>query len=186
MMAHFRVLDRAQSALVMIDVQEAYRGVTVRQEDMVRALGRLLRVATRLRIPLLVTEQYPKGLGHTLPELAELLPPGQAVIEKLSLSCCGESRFMAALDALHRRQIVVCGLETHACVNQTVHDLLDQGYQVHLPHDAISSRFEGDDRVAWEKMIGSGAVPSSVELISLEWVRTAAAPEFKTVQQLIK
>src|SRR5512140_1552335 len=100
MMAHFRVLDRAQSALVMIDVQAAYRGVTVRHEDVVRALGRLLRVATRLEIPLLVTEQYPKGLGHTLPELAELLPAGQAVIEKLSLSCCGERRFMVALDAL--------------------------------------------------------------------------------------
>ncbi len=185
-MAHSRVLDRAHSAVVMIDVQEAYRGVVVRHEDVVRALRRLLQVSVTLKIPLLVTEQYPKGLGRTMAELAESFPPGQTVIEKLSLSCCGESRFAAALDALNKRQIVVCGLETHACVNQTVHDLLDQGYQVHLPHDAISSRFEGDYQVAWEKMIGSGAVPTSVEMVSLEWVRTAASPDFKAVQKIIK
>jgi nicotinamidase-related amidase len=185
-MAHPRVLDRAHSAVVMIDVQEAYRGATVGHEGVLRALNRLLRVTTQLEIPLLVTEQYPKGLGHTMKELAELFPPRQQVIEKLSLSCCGESSFAAELDRLHRRQIVVCGLETHACVNQTVHDLLDQGYQVHLPHDAISSRFELDYRVGWEKMIGSGAVPTSVEMICLEWVRTAAAPDFKAVQKIIK
>jgi nicotinamidase-related amidase len=185
-MSHSRALDRAHSALVMIDVQEAYRGVPVGYDGVVRALGRLLQVAVALRVPLLVTEQYPKGLGHTLPELAELFPPQQEVVAKLSLSCCGEPHFAAALDRLRRRQIVVCGLEAHACVNQTVHDLLDQGYQVHLPHDAISSRFESDYRVAWEKMIGSGAIPSSVEMIGLEWVRTAAAPEFKAVQKIIK
>ncbi|HUI27280.1 MAG TPA: isochorismatase family protein [Candidatus Kryptonia bacterium] len=185
-MSHPRLLDRAHSAVVMIDVQEAYRGVTVGHESVVRALGRLLRVSGLLQIPLLVTEQYPKGLGHTLKELVELLPPGQAVIEKMSLSCCGENDFAAALDALRRRQIVVCGLEMHACINQTVHDLLDQGYQVHLPRDAISSRFEGDVQMGWDKMIGSGAIPSSVEMIALEWLRTAAAPEFKAVQKLIK
>lgn len=185
-MSHPRVLDRAHSAVVMIDVQEAYRGVTVGHEGVVRALDRLLRLSSVLHVPLLVTEQYPKGLGHTMKELAELLPPGQAVIEKSSMSCCGEPSFAAALDALHRRQIVVCGLETHACINQTVHDLLDQGYQVHLPHDAISSRYESDVRVGWEKMIGSGAIPTSVEMIALEWIRTAAAPEFKAVQKLIK
>ena len=185
-MAHPRVLDRAQSALVMIDVQEAYRGLVFNHESVQRALVRLLRVATTLNVPLLVTEQYPKGLGHTIGELAALLPSGQSIIEKLSLSCCGEGRFMAALEALRRRQVVVCGLETHACINQTVHDLLDQGYQVHLPYDAISSRFESDYHVAWSKLIGSGAVPTTVEMIALEWVRTAAAPEFKIVQKIIK
>jgi nicotinamidase-related amidase len=185
-MAHPRVLDRAHSAVVMIDVQEAYRGITFGHEGLLRALRRLLQVATLLRVPLLVTEQYPKGLGHTMKELRELLPPDQRIIEKLSLSCCGESTFAAQLDSLHRRQIVVCGLETHACVNQTVHDLLDQGYQVHLPHDAVSSRFESDYRVAWDKLTGSGAVPTSVEMLCLEWVRTAASPEFKAVQKIVK
>ena len=185
-MSHPRVLDRAQSAVVMIDVQEAYRGVVTGYESVVRGLRRLLQVVMQLQVPLLVTEQYPKGLGHTLTELVELFPPGQSVIEKVSLSCCGERNFVAALDALHRRQIVVCGLETHACVNQTVHDLLDQGFQVHLPSDAISSRFDGDYRAAWDKMVGSGAVPTSVEMISLEWVRTAADPAFRAVQKIIK
>lgn len=185
-MAHPRVLDRDHSALVVIDVQEAYRGVTVGQEAMLQALRRLLQVAAVVHVPLLVTEQYPKGLGHTMKEVVELFPPGQTVIEKMSLSCCGNGGFTTALDSLRRRQVVVCGLEAHACVNQTVHDLLDQGYQVHLPHDGISSRFEGDYRIGWEKMIGSGAIPTTVEMISLEWVRTAANPEFRTVQKIIK
>ncbi|MBI4516507.1 MAG: isochorismatase family protein [Deltaproteobacteria bacterium] len=185
-MAHARVLDRVHSALVVIDVQEAYRGVTFGHDALVGSLRRLLQVATAVHIPLLVTEQYPKGLGHTMKEVAEVFPSGQEVVTKLSLSCCGEAGFVTALEALRRRQIVVCGVEAHACVNQTVHDLLDQGYQVHLPHDAISSRFEADYRVAWDKMIGSGAVPTSVEMIALEWVRTAATPDFRVVQRLIK
>jgi nicotinamidase-related amidase len=109
-----------------------------------------------------------------------------AVIEKLSMSCCGAPAFIAALRALQRSQVVVCGIEAHACVNQTVHDLLEAGYAVHLPYDAISARFEHDYRAAWEKMLGSGAVPSTVEMVCLEWVRTAAAPEFKAVQKLLK
>ena len=82
--------------------------------------------------------------------------------------------------------MVTCGLETHACINQTVHELLQRGYQVHVPFDAISSRFEHDYRIGWEKMIGSGAVPTTVEMVCLEWVRTAEAPEFKAIQKLIK
>jgi nicotinamidase-related amidase len=88
--------------------------------------------------------------------------------------------------ALDRTQIVVCGIEAHACVSQTVHDLLDRGYTVHLPYDAISARAEHDLRAGWEKMIGSGAIPSSVEMVCLEWVRTAEAPEFKAIHRLIK
>ena len=108
------------------------------------------------------------------------------MIEKLSLSCCGQEQFAGRLQDLKRRQVVVCGLEAHACVNQTVHDLLDGGFQPHVAFDAISSRFEQDYRIGWEKMIGSGAVPSTVELACLEWLRTAAIPEFKAVQKLLK
>jgi nicotinamidase-related amidase len=185
-MAHPRVLDRDQSALVVIDVQEAYRGRTVEYARMVRGVQRLIGVAKLLGIPILATEQYPKGLGHLVPEVLEICPAGMTVIEKRSMSCCGEPEFVQRLAALPRRQIVVCGIEAHACVSQTVHDLLDRGLQTHVPFDAISSRFEHDYRAAWEKMIGSGAVPSTVEMACLEWVKTAAAPEFKAVQQLVK
>jgi nicotinamidase-related amidase len=184
--SHPRVLDRAQSALVVIDVQEAYRGRTVEHERMVRGVRRLIEAAKVLHLPILATEQYPKGLGHLIPEVVDVLPEDVQVIEKLSVSCCGEPRFAERLGKLSRRQMVVCGIEAHACINQTVHDLLDRGYQVHVPFDAISSRFEADYRVGWEKMIGSGAVPSTVETACLEWVRTAAAPEFRLVQKILK
>jgi len=185
-MSHPRVLDRDQSVLVVIDVQEAYRGITVEPERLLRSVRRLVEAARIVGVPILATEQYPKGLGHFMPEVAAAFPDGTAVIEKRSLSCCGAPGFAERLAGLSRRQVVVCGLEAHACVNQTAHDLLDHGYQVHLPFDALSSRFETDYRLGWEKMIGSGAVPSTVEMICLEWVRTADAPEFKAIQKLLK
>jgi len=185
-MGHPRTLDRTQSVLMVIDVQQAYRGVTFEHERMLRGVCRLLEAAKLMAIPVLATEQYPKGLGHLLPEVLEACPTGIEVIEKRSFSCCGEPRFNTVFSALRRRQVVVCGVETHACVNQTVHDLLAQGCGVHVPRDAVSSRFELDHRVAWAKMLASGAVPTTVEMACLEWVRTAAAPEFKAVQKLIK
>lgn len=185
-MTHPRMLDRDQSVLVVIDIQEAYRGLTVEHARMQRGVRQLIDAAQVVGVPMLATEQYPKGLGHLVPEIAEALPPGTEVIEKLSLSCCGAPRFAERLGELRRSQIIVCGIEAHACVNQTVHDLLDRGYQVHVPFDAISSRFEHDYRMGWEKMLGSGAIPSSVEMACLEWVRTAAAPEFKAIHKIIK
>jgi nicotinamidase-related amidase len=183
---HPRSLDRASSCLLVIDVQEAYRGLTVEHERMQRGVRILMQAATALGVPILATEQYPKGLGHLVPEVQELLPSSVQVIEKMSMSCCGEPAFLDALRRTERRQVVVCGIEAHACINQTVHDLLAAGYQVHLPQDAISARFEPDLRAGFEKMFGSGAVPSTVEMACLEWVRTAAAPEFKTIHRLIK
>jgi nicotinamidase-related amidase len=185
-MSHPRMLDRDHSALVVIDVQEAYRGKTIEYERTVHGVRRLIDAAKIVGVPVMATEQYPKGLGHLVPEVRQGMASGDPVIEKLSLSCCGEPVFAAALAALHRTQVVVCGLEAHACVNQTVHDLLTAGWQVHVPYDAISSRFESDYRIGWEKMVGSGAVPSSVELACLEWVRSAASAEFKAVQRLLK
>ncbi len=185
-MSHPRILDRQRSALVVIDVQESYRYRTVDYARMLRGVCTLIEAAKLVQVPILATEQYPKGLGHFVPEVSAAFPPGQRIIEKRSLSCCGQTEFAAALDELQKQQIVVCGLEAHACVNQTVHDLLAQGYQVHLPQDAIASRFETDYRLGWEKMVGSGGVPTSVEMICLEWVRSADAPEFKAMQKLIK
>src|SRR5215831_1496658 len=141
-MAHPRVLSRDDSVLVVIDVQEGYRGHTVDHERMVRAVRRLLDAAKVLGVPLLATEQYPKGLGHTQSEVADGFPSELAVIEKLSMSCCAQPGFVEQLQASARSQIVVCGIEAHACVNQTVHDLLALGFRVHVPRDAISARSE--------------------------------------------
>jgi nicotinamidase-related amidase len=183
---HPRVLDRTRSFLLVIDVQEAYRGQTFGHEGMLRGVRQLIEAAKVVNVPILATEQYPKGLGHLLPEVQESLPAGTPVIEKMSISCCGADEFCEKLSALDRQQVLVCGIETHACVSQTTHELLARGHQVHVAHDAISSRFEKDHRVAWEKLLGSGAVPTTVELACLEWVRTAASPDFKAIHKIIK
>lgn len=185
-MAHPRVLERDKSVLLIIDVQEGYRGHTIEHDRMVRAVRRLLDAAKVMGVPIVATEQYPKGLGRTQREIAEGFPPDLRVIEKMSMSCCGQAAFVDRLRGLSRSQVVVCGIEAQACVNQTVHDLLDSGYTVHVAYDAISARLEHDLRVGWEKMIGSGAVPSTVEMACLEWVRTAEAREFKAIHKLIK
>jgi len=184
--SHPRVLARERSLLVVIDVQEAYREIAFEFDRMRRGVERLLDAAALFDVPVIATVQYPKGLGNVVAEVRERMPPNGSLVEKLSLSCCGSPAFNEALGASARRQLVVCGLETHACVNQTVHDLLAQGYQVHVAYDALSSRFAPDHEIGWQKMVGSGAVPSSVETVCLEWVRTAAAPEFKALQKLIK
>jgi nicotinamidase-related amidase len=185
-MGKSRMLDRNDSVLVVIDVQEGYRNQTFEHERMVASVRRLVEAAKIIGVPILVTEQYPKGLGHTQSEVAEGFPPEQAVFEKMSMSCCQQPAFAERLASQRRSQVVVCGIEAHACVNQTVHELLERGYQVHVPHDAISARFPTDYRIGWEKVIGSGAIPSTVEMVCLEWIRTAEAPEFKAIHRLIK
>ncbi len=185
-MSHPRVLARDRSVLLVIDVQDAYRGIIFEEERLLRGVRRLIEAAKLVGVPVLATEQYPRGLGHTMPEIHDALPAGLEVFEKRSLSCYGCEGFAHQLRGLDRSQIVVCGLETHACVNQTIHDLLVEDYQVHLPIDATSSRFEIDYHAGLQKLEGSGVIPCSVEMVCLEWVRTAEAPEFKAVQRLIK
>lgn len=183
---HPRLLDRDAAVVVVIDVQEAYRDVLFEYARVARAVALLVRGAAVLGVPVIATEQYPKGLGHTVPEVAEHLPPDVTCIEKLSLSCCGAPLFTSTLARLRRRQVIVAGIETHACVNQTAHDLLAAGYAVHLPRDATSSRRRDDAAVAWEKMRDAGVVAATVESALLELVRTAESPDFKTLQRLLR
>ena len=181
-----RLLDRQRTVLVMIDVQERYRRVLHEWDRVTAACGLLLQGAELLGIPTLVTEQYPQGLGHTAEELTRHWPRGTQVVEKRSLSCCGASEFVAALRTMGRRQVLVAGIETHACVNQTVHDLLEAGHQVHVAEDATSSRTARDVAPAWAKMLGAGMVPTTSEQALLELVETAEAPEFRSLQSMLK
>jgi hypothetical protein len=139
-----------------------------------------------LGVPVLVTEQYPRGLGHTASEVARHFPSASKPIEKMSMSCCGAEAFVEALAGINRSQILVLGIETHACVNQTVHDLLAAGYQVHVARDATSSRRPADAAVAWQRMQAAGMLPTTTEQSLLELVQTAAAPEFKALSRLLK
>jgi nicotinamidase-related amidase len=183
---HPELLDRATTALVVIDVQEGYRRVLFEYERVAAAVARLLEGATILGIPVLATEQYPKGVGSTVAEVAARFPSGLVPIQKMTMSCCGAAAFNDALAALGRRQVLIAGIEAHACVNQTAHDLVQAGYQVHVAHDATSSRRPEDYAIGWEKMVRAGVVPATVESALLVLLRTAEIPEFKAVQRVIK
>lgn len=182
---HPGLLDRDAAVLVVIDTQEAYRSVLHEYERVARAIATVVRGVLTLGVPVVATEQYPKGLGRTVAEVATHFPPDLVAIEKLSLSCCGAPGFVSALDGLRRRQVVITGVETHACVNQTTHDLIAAGYHVHVVRDATSSRRPLECEIGWEKMMAAGAVPATVESVLLELLRTAEAAEFKAIQRLI-
>jgi nicotinamidase-related amidase len=181
---HPRLLARDGTVLVVIDVQEGYRSVLFEYERVAAAVARVVQGAALLGVPLLVTEQYPKGVGHTVAEVAQHFPSGTEVIQKMSMSCCGAEQFMAALGKLGRRQVLIAGIEAHACVNQTAHDLLAAGFQVHVAHDATSSRRREYD-LGWAKMVQAGVVPATVESAPSS---CCGRPRYRSsaVQRLIK
>lgn len=173
-------LDPKRAALVIVDVQEAFR-IASDFDRVVRATATLARGAEAIGIPVLATEQYPKGLGKTVPEVAEALPDGVEPLEKVCFSAAEADGF----DLDGRDQALVAGIETHVCVNQTVLDLLESGAEVHVAEDAVASRFDENKRVGLHKMERAGAVLTSVETALFELLGRAGTDQFKEVQKLI-
>jgi nicotinamidase-related amidase len=171
------LLARDRAALVVVDVQEGFRpygsfaGVAA-------SCAKLLAAARIMGVPALVSEQYPKGLGHSAPELGLEDEPR---IEKTVFSAARADGFELG----GRDQAIVCGIETHVCVSQTVHDLLDRGVEVHVPADAVGSRHAIDYERGLERLERAGAVVSTVESSLFELLGRAGTPEFKAVQKLI-
>ncbi len=174
-------LDPKRAALVVIDVQEAFRKAVPRFEEVARATSVLVRGAEAVEVPILVSEQYPAGLGHTVPEVAERLPEGLAPIEKVVFSAAEADGF----DLAGRGQALICGIETHVCVNQTVLDLLDAGIEVHVARDAVGSRSPQNHETGLEKVERAGAVITTVETALFELVGRAGTEAFKRVQGLV-
>jgi nicotinamidase-related amidase len=146
----------------------------------------LLTAAWRLGLPVLATEQYPQGLGQTLPELRPLLE-GTQIVEKLSFSCLRVPAFVAALDRLRPRDtIVVAGMETHVCVYQTVLDLRSRGFEVHVPRDAVASRHRENWQTGLALMERTGAVVSSTETVLFQLLERAGTEEFKELSRLVR
>jgi nicotinamidase-related amidase len=176
-----RVLDRGRAALVVVDVQEAFRPAVLDFDSVAAGVAALVRGAHILGLPVVATEQYPKGLGATVPEVAEHLD-GIEPIAKVSFSAAAADGF----DLDGRDQALVCGIESHVCVSQTAHDLLDRGVEVHVARDAVTSRTEANRELGLHKMEASGAVVTSVETALFELLGAAGTDEFKQVQGLIK
>ncbi|MEP6901707.1 MAG: hydrolase [Actinomycetota bacterium] len=185
-MAHSKILDIRQTALVVIDLQEAFRSAISEFPQVASRASMAVRGFRILNVPVIVTEQYPKGLGRTAEEILFSLPDDFEFIEKTSFSSCGANSFIEKLSEYGAKQVVLCGLETHICVNQTAHDLLENGFEVHLLTDAVASRYREDREAGVSKMLASGVVSASVEMSLFELMRDARHEQFKEIQNLIK
>ncbi len=179
-------LDKEQAVLVIVDVQEKLcRAMDEKVLERLTANINVLQEAAReLGIPVVVTEQYVKGLGETLPAIREKL--ADPALEKMTFSCCGDSVFLYKLKGLKRRQVIVTGMETHVCVLQTVLELLDAGYHVHLVRDAAMSRRKDNWFVGLEGAKAAGAVLTSTETALFQLLRVAGTEEFKKLSKLVR
>jgi nicotinamidase-related amidase len=179
-------LDAEKAVLVVIDVQE--RLVPAMPEDIYLRLrntvAMLVEVAGLLGIPVVTTEQYPKGIGHTVPELAAAC--NEIVIEKVSFGCCGEPTFLEALKNTGRTQVLITGMEAHVCVYQTVLGLLEDGYYVHLLRDAICSRNKTDYLAGVANAGQAGAVVTTAETVMFQMLQESTHEQFRAVSKLVK
>jgi nicotinamidase-related amidase len=182
-----RPLDPAQCALVVIDIQEKLLPPIFRKEQLVRNSQLLIRLAGILNIPTLLTTQYSKGLGNTVPDVASLLPETQA-IEKQIFSCFGSDAFCSTLKRLrgNRNTVILCGMESHICVAQTALAALREGYLVHVASDAVSSRTEWNWTIGLDRMRAAGAVISSTEMVIYEALRSSDTSAFKDMLKHLK
>lgn len=180
------ILRAQDSVLVVVDVQERLLPAIHDSARVVRNAGMLLKGAAALSVPVLLTEQYPRGLGPTVEAVRADLPAGTPVIEKITFGCTGEPAFNAALAELKRLQIVLCGTEAHVCVMQTALGLRQQGHAVYLVADAVSSRTPDNRAMALERMRAAGVTIVTTEMVLFEWMERAGTPVFKLVSALVK
>ncbi len=180
----FRI-EKEDAILVMIDFQERLMPAMKDQEDLEESVCKLVNGIRTLDVPVLVTQQYTKGLGPTVPDIAEAL--GEFFpIEKTDFSATGEMNFLEALNESGKTSIILCGIEAHVCVAQTAMSLLELGYDVFLVEDAVSSRSKTDKKTAINRMVQAGARPVTVEAVLFELLGTAKAAEFKEISRIVK
>lgn len=177
-----------KSILLIIDIQSKLTA-TMADSDvsaMVQNSGRLLESAAILSLPVFVTEQYPKGLGPTAPEVQVKLPKDTRVFDKTGFSCCAAEGFTQALTQSGRTQIILVGMETHVCVLQTALDLKQKGFQVFVVEDAVSSRANEHKLNALERMRLAGVTLTNHESVMFEWLRSSSHTDFKEISGLLK
>ena len=182
-----RPLEAAQCALVVVDIQTKLLPPIFQKEQLIRNAQLLIRAASILGIPSLISTQYAKGLGGTVPEIASLLP-GTEAIDKLMFSCFGSDAFCTLLKRLpgNRTTLLLCGMESHICVAQTALAALREGYLVHAASDAVSSRTEWNWKIGLERMRAAGAVLSSTEMMIYELMRSSGSAAFRELLPHLK
>lgn len=180
------LLGRDTCALVVIDLQETLLNAIHNRESLVGNTQLLCDTARLVNVPTLATTQYAARLGTVAPFVAETVGPNTPVVDKLCFSCAGSPLFLEQLAQTGRKQVLLCGMETHICVSQTAHDLLHLGYQVHVAADAVSSRTLEKHKLGMERIRDAGAKPCAAEAAVYEWLREAGTPEFKEVLKRVR
>ena len=178
-------IRRDKAVLVVIDIQERLLPFIKSNEEVVRKAAMLIRGAKILGIPIIPLEQYPKGLGSTVPEIKEALD-GLVPIEKTSFSAYGEAAFLEVLKKIGAEDVMLCGIETHVCVEQTALDLINAGYRVYMIEDATGSRNNNDRKYAGRRIVEAGGVGTTVEAALFEILIDAKDPSFKEISNLVK
>ena len=182
-----RPLVPEQCTLIVIDIQEKLLPPIFQKEQLVRNAQLLIRAAGILKIPAMVSTQYAKGLGQTVPEIASLLA-GTEPVDKTLFSCFGSDAFCSSLKRLpgQRTTLLLCGMESHICVAQTALAALREGYLVHVASDAVSSRTEWNWKIGLERMRSAGAIISSTEMMIYEMMRASSSAAFKELLPFLK
>ena len=178
-------VTRAKAGLVIVDIQDRLLPLISKREHLVQNAVRLVKGAAILRLPVFVTEQYRKGVGATVTEIASAIP-GFAPMEKTAFSCFGAPGFVEALRDKGVRDVVLCGIEAHVCVLQTCFDLLENGFHPFVVADAISSRTAESHRLGIDRMRDAGGIIVSTEMVLFELVERAGTEEFKQILSLVK
>jgi nicotinamidase-related amidase len=179
------MLTKDEAALVIVDIQERLAVAMKKREKVTGNVLHLIEAAKLMDLPIVVTEQYPKGLGPTTEEVRGALP-SYIPVEKISFSCCGEPAFLDAIKATGKKKLILTGMETHVCVLQTCLDLLKNGYDVHLAADAVCSRYKDNYLMGIQFMRDAGAVITSTETVLFQLLQKAGTDEFKTISNLVK
>jgi len=179
------MLEPSHTILVVVDVQEKLAQAMHNKEQLYANLQRVVQGARILEIPILWMEQNPRGLGPTIPQIAQFLPDSQPM-SKLCFSCCGSEEFVQALAASQRNQVLLVGIEAHVCIYQTAVDLLGRGYHVEVVTDAVSSRSAENRQIGLEKIRDAGAAWTSVETALFELLKVAEGPKFKAILNLVR
>jgi nicotinamidase-related amidase len=178
-------LSKDNDALLIIDIQERLAAAMEVRDEVIKNCSHLIELAKMLDIPIVLTEQYSKGLGPTVAEIREALPAYQP-IEKLTFSCCEEPNFLNEIKKLNKKSIILTGMETHICVLQTCIGLLKEGFHVHLVSDAVCSRAKENWKTGVEFMRDAGAVITCTETVLFQLLKVAGTEEFRAISKRIK
>ena len=182
----YQRLTPETSLLVIVDIQERLMPAILDSRQVTFNARRLLEAAGAIGVPVVVTEQYPQGLGNTVQELIPHIPEGSPVLAKKAFSIYDDEPIRAEIDRHQRPQVILCGVETHVCIQQSAFDLLRAGREVHIVVDAVGSRFADNGTVALRRFESAGMALTTTESLLFEWCRTAAHPQFKLFSRLAK